>query len=924
MAFGAGVRNSLYLTKELCSRPPDIVQYTESGWLRLHGGIKLTSVEQKPLQKNYTWALFSLLFLLFAGAILGDSTAESLLLAHFDTRFIPNMFLVNAMLLFLTSSLLISIIDRIDRGVFFITLIFVHCAAVFSVRLALQLHARILYPALFSYAYVSKIILFLLFWTIANDLVDSRKASTQFPVIAAGGTLGAIGVSFSIPWLLKGIPAENLLVAWGVLAALLGALFIPARQWFGTSLKASSDKEKHSRRTLKNIGKDLTLVNQEPLLRNMAIFYFILFFILINQHYIFYGQLKSHLVNAKDLAAFLGYFNGCSMFATFALQVVVAGPVLRKIGSTRSMLFLPAIVCLVFVFLTYIGWSAGPQKGLLLFWSIVAGMGLRVAFFDSFFSPNFQVFFSSLPRDVRGRGKLAMEGVVKPLAIMAASVWLLFAVPRLSFAAYMAVLSSLAVVMVIQTLRIRKKYTESLTRNLSGLKSKQFTKLFNAVGLEKDANILTLLARVLEQEEYEIKKYIIDILVDMQSKESIAILFEYLDRCDNIVRATIISSLARIQRETTKELFIRHLSYNDKRVVANSILALSPYEDDEITARLESFLFNIDNRIRANAVIVLWPRCRLSGRKQLIDLLLDMMASDVPRECASALYAIGAIGSPDFFPYVRTFAAREKFRIIGDASMWKQFLFSVGSMPVDGSMDLLMEFTDTVNRKKIADLVAAMGRLFDGGYSVEKVVLALPGMDYCHRGIMLGALQRRPALVGKKYDALLQELAHSEIRFIYGNWSSIQTLDAKASLPGVRLLQTAINEEVISLRLRNLVSISSLLDKSGQIGRVAHRLHHADRHVRARALEVLDNAGDFKVNRWALRLLDGEDVAICGKPAASSLKIKAKPFMEVIREFGNDRNEWIQSCAAYAASNVGMASADPGRPPRTINAARKG
>ena len=269
-----------------------------------------TPGEKQP--REHTWSLFTLLMVLFAAAILGDSTAESLLLSHVDMRLIPNMFLVNAVFLFLTSTLLMSVIDRADRGIFFIILVFAHCLVLFLIREALHLHASILYPILFSYAYVSKIILFLLFWTMANDLIDSRNASVRFPFIAAGGTLGAIVVSFTIPWLLKVIAAENLLFVWAALVAVLGVFFVPVRQSFGTSLMASSDKEKHASRNIKNLGHDLKLVYQEPLLSSMALFYFILFFILINQHYSFYGQLKSRFVNAKELASFLGYFNGCS------------------------------------------------------------------------------------------------------------------------------------------------------------------------------------------------------------------------------------------------------------------------------------------------------------------------------------------------------------------------------------------------------------------------------------------------------------------------------------------------------------------------------------------------------------------------------------------------------------------------------------
>ena len=644
----------------------------------------LNRVRRMPLLTKYKWPLFAILFFCFAGAILGDSTAESLLLAHCDMRAIPSMFLVNAVFLFVASSILMSLIDRVDRGRFFIILTFGHGGMLLLIKCALLLHMPLLYPFLFSYAYVTKILLFLMFWTLANDLVDSRRASAEFPFIAAGGTLGAIAVSFTIPWLMKVTVAENLLVIWGILVILLGLLFLPVQKSFGVSFKAASDKQKHAARNIKSLLEDLKLIKQEPLLWNMAIFYFFLFFVVINQQYAFYAQLKGHLSNTKQLASFLGYFNGSSMFATFILQVTVAGFVMKKIGSTRSMLFLPAILCFVFVILAYLGFAPGMHgsatdnaAGRTLFWCVVLGMGLRVAFFDSFFSPNFQVFFSSLPHDVRGRGKLSIEGVIKPLAIVCASVWLLFVAPLLPFGVAMAILFYCSVGMFIQTFRIRKKYAESLARNLTGYKSKQLSKLFNFVDLAKEENFLTTLSRVLEKEEYEIKKYMIEILIEMKTKESIGVLLEYLDHCDEITRATIISSLGPLKNKDLRGLFMRHLKDPDKRVVANSILALGAYESIETIKDLEPFLQDPDNRIRANTVVVLWPIWTQEKRKQLSALLLEMLGSKKADACASGLYALGEMRSREFLPCLRDLLAKELPLLLSDTKIWKQYIGAV-------------------------------------------------------------------------------------------------------------------------------------------------------------------------------------------------------------------------------------------------------
>jgi uncharacterized membrane protein len=81
--------------------------------------IYIGTVASDTAQKIYRWPLFTLLAVCFAGAILGDSTAEALLLARFGPEWIPRLYLINALLLCISSAVMMSVIDKVDRGVFF-------------------------------------------------------------------------------------------------------------------------------------------------------------------------------------------------------------------------------------------------------------------------------------------------------------------------------------------------------------------------------------------------------------------------------------------------------------------------------------------------------------------------------------------------------------------------------------------------------------------------------------------------------------------------------------------------------------------------------------------------------------------------------------------------------------------------------------
>ena len=248
--------------------------------------------------------LFFLLMLCFAAAILGDSTAEALLLGRFGPELIPRMFCINAAALFILSGVMFSVIDRLDRRKFFYYALLIHGVILLLLRLAVGADMDFLFPLLFSYAYSSKILFFLLFWTIANDLIDSRRAGKEFPAIAAGGTMGAIGVSFSIPGLMRFIAVENLLIVWALLAGAAGMLLLPLQRRYrelGPTQKKNSDDPA----TFINRLLPISLMRNEPLLRTMATFYLLIFFLLLNQHMIFYRELKEVCSSAGEIAAFL-------------------------------------------------------------------------------------------------------------------------------------------------------------------------------------------------------------------------------------------------------------------------------------------------------------------------------------------------------------------------------------------------------------------------------------------------------------------------------------------------------------------------------------------------------------------------------------------------------------------------------------------
>jgi hypothetical protein len=120
------------------------------------------------------------------------------------------------------------------------------------------------------------------------------------------------------------------------------------------------------------------------------------------------------------------------------------------------------------------------------------------------------------------------------------------------------------------------------------------------------------------------------------------------------------------------------------------------------------------------------------------------------------------------------------------------------------------------------------------------------------------------------------------------------------------LLCHVIVEECVERRMNNLIYISALLDRSGRIGRIVRRLHHENRHVRARAVEVLDNVGNARVNRLLIGLLDTDHHT--SSASAAHDRTEGLPGA-VIERLSGCPNEWVRTCAAYCRAVEGQAMA---------------
>jgi HEAT repeat protein/ATP/ADP translocase len=870
------------------------------------------------LNRTYTRFLFILLFACFAAAIIGDSAAEALLLAHFDAAILPRLFLINALVLFAISTVFMFLIDRFDRSLLFMVVAAGHSVVLLVVRAAVAFEAEVLFPVLFTYAYVMKIILFLLFWTLANDCIDSRRAQKKFPLIAAGGTLGAITVAFAIPGLVRLFATEDLLFVWSGCTVAVAALMVAFRKKKPGVRKLPFDSARRKRVSLRTMAADYSVLRTDPLLANIAALYAVLFFILIAQQYFFYAEVKSQFQTARKIAEFLGMFSGISMTAAMVLQVGAAGRIVRWFGSARSMVFLPIALALVFAAQGLTSVFSTRIAG-LFFLAIVLGMGLRIAFFDSLFSPNFQVFFSSLPRTVRGRAKLALDGIVKPAAILCAGFWLMIGTGNLPLPAHLFILAGMAVVLLVISLRLKAKYRESLTRFLAGAPFGRGKSLFFDSG--GDMEFMEQVRTILNRGRPDLQNFLIEQLAVSPIPEFISLLKEHAPHADARVRAGIVTALGDVSPGEHRDFIIQCLDDTDGRVVANAVMETGFFDAPAVTEKLRSLLGHESARVRANATIMLWRQGMLKDLREVFAFLEKMLYGPAEGDRASALFALGEITEEESTRLVCEFARQNapSSRILNEP-VFRQLVKALGKKDSNITLDVILGLAQDAHRWQNSEIISALGIMLEQERTIDPFLVRIRQKNPVGRNVLIRAMCEASPGLSREHGNVVRGVVREEVGEVEFDRRALDLLRLVRHIQGIELLRCAIREESFERRLETAVNAITLFDPQGSIRKVMTGLFNADPHIRARAIEVLDSAGDVRLNRLVISILENKEYF--GHPAmgggfTSSLR---KELLQTIGRYRNTTNAWVNRCAENAEKEI-VSIADSGlRPSASLRA----
>ena len=588
-----------------------------------------------------------LLAFVFCGAIVGETVSLSMIVSLAGPQIISRLYLINGALLLLLPFFFFNVIDRFNRARIMCTLLWGMMGLLLTYLVVFLLlggaagvWANRFLIVIYPLSYLSKTILFLTFWTLANDIYSINIAKKRFPLIAAWGFVGGLCGAFIARLLLEVVAPEMILVLWigSYSLALVFAYRIMVVNK-GALLKSEDlSQVKLSRMGFLESFRDVFSLKLVPLL---SVLYGLVFVAIFSIDFLFWKKCHAWFVTSRELASFQFAFYEVHGLVTVLGLWFIMPRLISSLGFIKIFYLLPIMLLSGSVVLI-VGQLSGLNPHILLF-TYVGIQFLRYIFFENAFSPVYQMFFTAIPLERRGRAKTVLEGVVKPVAIIIAGLSVLL-LDRFENGLLIGIFV-IAAIMIAIVWRLRLEYTRGLIPHSAA--HVESSEIIAEIGSHDDQKILSLMKEYISATTSDLRILAVRIISHQRSKQAFVILNELFDReKDPEVCEIVAGSFVNFDWLDPRDLFDRFLSDHNPRIRANAIRSLNEMRSQwkwRFKDRIKGLLFDSNTRVQIEAAHYLWSANDLDDRHNVSTLLNYLLRIDNSNKYSAGIYLCGLL-----------------------------------------------------------------------------------------------------------------------------------------------------------------------------------------------------------------------------------------------------------------------------------------
>jgi len=809
----------------------------------------------------FAW-MFALFFLIRSSNIILNNYAETAFLKRYGVEYLPILYMINAIALFVIMGLLTPIMGRIS-GTRLLSYFFVFCGLTVTViRFLIPFGLDLLYPLLFLLKAQFEVLLGLMFWNLANDLFNTRQSKRLFPLITAGGVLGQIIGSFGTPLLAKAIMLDNLLLIY-LVTTLAGAGFVKRMEGRYPTLLVAEKKKKASTSRTKMIDefkKILPMMKESVLIKILILITFLPNVVIPILNYQFNFAVDSQFATESGLIHFFGYFRGVLNIISLVILLFV-GRMYGRWGLPVALMFHPFNYVLAFL-------------AFLLRFDVFAAVYARMSTMiirTTINNPARNILMGLFPESYRGVVRPFLRGTVVRIGLFLGSGLILIS-DKLFHPKY---LSLIAIPLVAGWLAaiffLKRSYASILldlvSRNMIDLKAMED---MDVEHLFRDKKILAQLTQAFLEARGSRALWYARLLKSLSAPDLDTHLIASIKREDDDIRIDLLELLSSQGGQTVVQT-LRALAAPENPNLTVAVIKAANRLEPGLSAgfNYETYIDSRHPEVKAYALIGLHQREPSRYRATIRDWLA---AEDADLRRAGVV-AAGKSGDISFAAHLKEMlAAKENGSVLPDVLRGLRELGTPDlndlavlylSAPLEPIRMAALEAVEINNTALLKKVIALMGDASESIYDLAKrkieaapyqdIQVLVESLSIPHRHVRKGIFKILESLDIKDLDIF--RFARSQTESGYQYLAEAERLRSFPEGTQRDLLIDHLNQKRL-LQIDNILRVLAVQDNSGQMKIIHRGIFSADSRQQSNALEAVDNVMDRSLVKILMPLIE--------------------------------------------------------------------
>lgn len=350
------------------------------------------------------------------GLSIGSVSSDALFFKLYGMEYLPHMYALIAVILAPASLAYAAFVDRLTPHRMFVYMMVGICAVVGLSWLVMVSAGKTGFAVYFvAYGVISELFLTHIYLYVAS-FFDTQQAKRLLPsamgVFLGGRILGAaaVGMFGAV------MPIEHAALIWTASAVLLVALLLWRHRGEPSHCLV---KRGHATSPLLMLREGLMFARTSRLALVTAVGMFLLVMVLSIQEYVAGMIFVKHYTDERELAEFFGWLSAWTSIGILLVQFLLFGRLSRRFGLKTMNLVFPFTSLLTLGLMTLNPAFMAAVLGRINSRGVLAGFRNNVA----------GLFYQALPGYMQGRMRALMTGLVLPVGLLAAALFL-WAVPQ--------------------------------------------------------------------------------------------------------------------------------------------------------------------------------------------------------------------------------------------------------------------------------------------------------------------------------------------------------------------------------------------------------------------------------------------------------------------------------------------------------------